>query len=249
MRLLSAEILKLRRRRGLLLWCSLLTIGSVVIAYGVLVALRAANPAHHGPAGGASNLQNLMWLLISLGSVAAAILGVTAGSQDVAAGVFRDLVVSGRSRRTLFRVRFPGALVVFAPMLAAAYGLAVGGAYAFAGGLPAPTLHQVASYGLSAGLLGAVTLAAAVSLGAILPSRVATGVLVGWNAIVAGLLMSIPNLGPARDAIDVAEAAHFAPELYKNAVPMSAGAALVALALWVAVALRAGAWWTERLDA
>jgi ABC-type transport system involved in multi-copper enzyme maturation permease subunit len=249
MRLLSAEILKLRRRRGLMLWCSLLTIGSVAITYGVLAALHAANPAGHGPAGGATNLQNMMWLLISLGSVAAAILGTTAGSQDVTAGVFRDLVVTGRSRRTLFRARFPGALALFAPMLAVAYGLAVGGAYAFAGDLAAPTLHQVASYGLSAGLLGVVTLAAAVSLGAIVPARVATGVLIGWNAIIAGLLMSIPNLGQARDAIDIAAAAHFAPELYKNTVPMSAGTALVVLALWVGLALRAGVWWTKRLDA
>jgi ABC-type transport system involved in multi-copper enzyme maturation permease subunit len=249
MRLLSAEILKLRRRRGLMIWCSLLTIGSVVVAYGVVLALHAANPAHHGPAGGLTNLQNMMWLLISLGTAAAAILGTTAGSQDVSAGVFRDLVVTGRSRRTLFRVRFPGALAVFAPMLAVAYGLAVGGAYAFAGGLAAPTLHQVASYGLSAGLLGVVTLAAAVSLGAILPARVATGVLIAWNAVIAGLLVAIPNLGHARDAIDVAAAAHFAPALYKDAVPMSAGTAVVVLVMWVAVALRAGTWWTKRLDA
>jgi ABC-type transport system involved in multi-copper enzyme maturation permease subunit len=249
MRLLSAEILKLRRRRGLLVWCSLLTIGSVVVAYGVVLALHVANPARHGPAGGAHNLQNMMWLLISLATVAAAILGTTAGSQDVSAGVFRDLVVTGRSRRTLFRVRFPGALAVFVPMLAAAYAVAVGGAYAFAGNLATPTLHQVASYGVSAGLLGVVTLAAAVSLGAILPSRVATGVLISWNAIIAGLLAAIPNLGHARDAIDVAAAAHFAPALYKDTVPMSAGTALVVLAMWVAVALRAGTWWTKRLDA
>jgi hypothetical protein len=249
MRLLSAEILKLRRRRGLMLWCSLLMIGSVVIAYGVVLALHAANPGHHGPAGGATNLQNMMWLLISLGGVAAAIFGTTAGSQDVSAGVFRDLVVTGRSRRTLFRVRFPGALALFVPMLAAGYALAVGGSFAFADGLPTPTLHHVVNYGLSAGLVCVVTLAVAVSLGAMLPSRIATGMLIAWNAIVAGLLAAIPNLGQARDAIDVAAAAHFAPELYKSAVPMSAGTALVVLALWIGVALRTGSWWTKRIDA
>jgi hypothetical protein len=30
---------------------------------------------------------------------------------------------------------------------------------------------------------------------------------------------------------------------------MSAGTALIVLALWVGVALRAGTWWTKRLDA
>ena len=73
--------------------------------------------------------------------------------------------------------------------------------------------------------------------------------LIGWNAILAGLLMSIPNLGQARDAIDVAAAAHFAPEVYKTSVPMAAGTALMVLALSMGVALRAGAWWTKRVDA
>jgi ABC-type transport system involved in multi-copper enzyme maturation permease subunit len=249
MRLVSAEILKLRRRRGLMIWCAGLTAGSVAIAYAIMLGLHAANPAKHGPAGGEANLQNVMWLLISLGSVAAVLLGTTAGSQDVSAGVFRDLVVTGRSRRTLFRVRYPGALAVFVPMLAAGYALAVAGAFAFAGGRPTPTVHQVVNYGVSAASLGVVTLAVAVALGTIVPSRIATGVLIGWNAIVAGLLVSITNLGGARDAIDVAAAAHFAPELYKGTVQMAGSTALVVLLLWIGVSQRAGEWWTRRIDA
>ena len=53
MRLIQAEVLKLVRRRGLMAWSLLLTVGSVLVAEIVLVTLHAVNPGHHGPAGGA----------------------------------------------------------------------------------------------------------------------------------------------------------------------------------------------------
>jgi len=58
MRLVAAEILKLRRRRGLMIWSLLLALGPTIVAYVVLLALHAANPDKHGPAGTIDNLQN-----------------------------------------------------------------------------------------------------------------------------------------------------------------------------------------------
>lgn len=84
MRLVSAEILKLRRRRGLMIWSLILTVGCVLVAEIVLVVLHAVNAAHHGPAGGAENFKGVILLLTGLGSVAAVIIGATAGTQDVA---------------------------------------------------------------------------------------------------------------------------------------------------------------------
>jgi ABC-type transport system involved in multi-copper enzyme maturation permease subunit len=250
MRLISAEILKLRRRRALMLWVSLLTVGSVVVAYAVLLALHAAAPDTNGPAGGAQNLENLLGLFTILAGVAAVLLGTTAGSQDVSAGVFRELVVTGRSRSTLFRVRFPGALAVFLPLVAAGFALAVAGSYVFAGSLPTAGLEEVRGYGVAVLAYGVVSLAAAVALGAVMPGRVATAVLVAWNAVVAPLLMSFAVLGRGRDAIDVAAALHFAPAADgRTAIAMTSGTALVVLALWVAVSQRLGAWWTQRIDA
>src|SRR5256885_2112271 len=82
------------------------------------------------------------------------------------------------------------------------------------------------------------------------PARVATGVLIAWNAVVAQLLMSFTILGSGRDAIDVAAALHFAPTIAgRTAIGMTTGTALVVLALWIAVPLRFGAWWTKRVDA
>ena len=58
------------------------------------------------------------------GSVAGAIVGATAGAADIEAGVFRDLVATGRSRLALFFARVPGAWAIVLPMLALAVALA-----------------------------------------------------------------------------------------------------------------------------
>ena len=90
MRLVSAEVLKLVRRRGTMIWCAILTIGSVLVAYTVLVALHAANASRHGPAGGADNFRHVALLLAGLGNVAAILIGAASGSQDASSGVLRD---------------------------------------------------------------------------------------------------------------------------------------------------------------
>ena len=55
MRLVRAELLKLRRRRGLVAAAALVTIGPVVVGYAVLAFLHAANPAKYDPAVGIEN--------------------------------------------------------------------------------------------------------------------------------------------------------------------------------------------------
>jgi hypothetical protein len=250
-RLVQAEILKLRRRRGTMIWCALLTIGSVVIADIVLLSLHAANASAHGPAGGAENLKGLVFLVGGLGNVAAILIGSAAGSQDVSAGVFRDLVVTGRPRSTLFNVRVPGALAVFLPMLAAAYGIAVGGAYAFSGSLPQPTGSEVTHYAIYLVAITSVDIVLAVGLAAFVSSRIVVGVLIAWNAIVSNLLIHIHILGSARAFIDVAAAQHFLPLSADQGdrIAMSSGKAVVVLLIWVAAFMAAGRFWTSRRDA
>jgi len=51
-RLVSAEFLKVRKRRGLAALTALLTVGAVVFTGGVMAVLHATNPAKYGPAGG-----------------------------------------------------------------------------------------------------------------------------------------------------------------------------------------------------
>ncbi len=69
-------------------------------------------------------------LALFFGPLAAIMIGTDGGAGDLAAGVFRDLVVTGRSRLALFASRVPAAL---APVLAgvlAGYVLTLLGTYA-----------------------------------------------------------------------------------------------------------------------
>jgi hypothetical protein len=251
MRLIRAEMLKLVRRRGTMIWCALLTVGSVVITEVILVTLHAVNAAKHGPAGGATNLDHLVFVVGGLGNVAAILIGAAAGTQDVSAGVFRDLVVTGRPRKMLFAVRYPGAVAVFLPLLAVGFGTAVLCSYVFAGSLPHPTGSEIGRY--TAYLL-AVTLtdiAIAIGLAAFASSRVVVGVLIAWNAIVGPLLIHIGSLGSIRRFIDVAATQRLLPAISDTGtrVAMSTGTALAVLVGWAAVFLLSGRWWTERRDA
>src|SRR5436305_659212 len=97
--------------------------GRVILTEVHLLILHAAHPTKHGPAGGTTNLDHLLFVIGWLGTVASIVLGAAAGTQDVSPGVFRDLVATGRSRKALFNVRYPGTLIVFLPMLAAAFGI------------------------------------------------------------------------------------------------------------------------------
>src|SRR4029453_7832578 len=96
-RLAQAELLKLRKRRGLVAAVAALTILPMVIAYVVLLSMHANDSVAHGPAGGLDNFTSTMDLLTTLTVVAAVLIGATLGTGDLSAGVFRELVVTGRS--------------------------------------------------------------------------------------------------------------------------------------------------------
>src|SRR5262245_66006723 len=82
--LVRADLLKLRRNRGLVAAAAAMTIGPVLVAYTILVILHAVNSAHHGPAGGTANFGHGMSLLAVIGSVAAVLGGASAGPGDPA---------------------------------------------------------------------------------------------------------------------------------------------------------------------
>jgi hypothetical protein len=250
MRLVRAEMLKLVRRRGLMAWTVFLTVGAVLIVETILVVLHAVNPDHHGPAGGQENMSHYLDVLLGLGTLAAIMVGSTAGSQDVANGVFRDLVVTGRSRSALFNARAPGALLVLLPVLALAFAAGVAGGFVFAADLGHPSgtvIAEYAAYIFASVLLNVVI---AVGLTSFASSRVVVGVLLAWNVIVGPLLLSIGSLGGARKAIDVAAIDHFGPDRYvDDSVTMATGTALLVLAIWIVVFNTAGRMWTQRRDA
>src|SRR4051812_5938601 len=165
MRLACADALKLRRRRGMLALAILLTIGVAVLAFTVMAIQHSSAPAKHGPAGGPINYQDAVRFLGVMVLVMGAIVGATAGAQDLESGVFRDLAATGRSRLALFAARVPGAWAIALPITAVTAALVGGASVALAGSLGAPSAAALVAG--TAGLLAAealgTTLAVALS--------------------------------------------------------------------------------------
>ncbi len=255
-RLVRAEILKLRKRRSLVALTAAMTVGASVVTYGVLAVLHAVNPAHHGPAGGVVNLGHGMFVLALLGSVAAAVVGATAGAGDLNAGVFRELVVTGRSRRALYQARIPGGLAFLLPFVAVAFTLAAVASIVFAGSLAAPPAALLAESGAWLVVQVAFYYALALGLASLVGSRSTTiGLTLAWRLALTPLLVAISFLGVAREAVPGAALERIAPHAVRSflrqggELSMSVGAAVATLVLWTVVALALGRWRTRTRDA
>jgi ABC-type transport system involved in multi-copper enzyme maturation permease subunit len=256
-RLVGAEILKLRKRRGLVATVGLLTVGASLAISIILVSLHAADSVKHGPAGGVSNLGHTLWVLSTLGAVAAILVGGTAGAGDLGSGVFRELVVTGRSRTALFAARIPGGLAVLLSFIGVAYAITVVSSVVFAGSLAAPSASTLIGGGLWLMLSTGFWFAVALGLSSLLGSRTTPiAVLLPFQLALSPLLVSFSLLGPGRDALPIAGLNRLLPdavsETTSNAIggpSLSVATAVFVLGLWVVVSLGVGAWRTKTRDA
>lgn len=255
-RMVSAEFLKVRRRRGLVVWSALLTTGVVTVVYAVLAILHAQNPARYGPAGGISSLAGAANVLALLGSVAAVLIGSAVGAGDVQAGVFRDLVATGRSRVSIFAARIPGGLALLWPLIGIAWIIASVSSVVFAGSHPAPGIGLILTGGAWVLLATTSTFLLSVGLASLTGSRSTTvGILLAWQLAVAQLLLQITALGGARQAIQPAAISRLMPAglVEGQSDPVSGSmtlvVAIIVVAAWAVIPLVAGAWRTRSRDA
>jgi hypothetical protein len=119
--LITTKNLELRRRRGLMIATFLLVLGPPVLVYGFRLLFHAVNPSKYGSAGSPSVFQALVNLMTELGFVIAVTLGAAAGTTDLTDGMFRNLVITGRSRVALFLARIPAGLAILLPIVALAF--------------------------------------------------------------------------------------------------------------------------------
>jgi ABC-type transport system involved in multi-copper enzyme maturation permease subunit len=255
LRMTGADFLKLRRKRWLVLLSLFLTLGILVIVYVVTVIQHASNPAAHGAAGGTKNFGDGMRVLaLFFGPLAAILIGVEAGTGDASAGVFRDLVVTGRSRLALFASRVPAALALCWAVILSGFVLLLLGSIVFASNLPTPGISLVLN-ALAFTLLGTGVLCViAVGFAAFTTSKPgALTALIAWQIIASPLLASIGSLGSTRKAILSQAITHFSPVSVEGrhgaTVAMSQGMALLVLVVWLAIFLALGAWRTRTMDA
>jgi hypothetical protein len=249
----SAEFLKLRKRRGLVLSALALTVLPMIIAYAVLLILHAANPAKHGPAGGLENLSGSMELLTTLSGVAAILIGATLGAGDLSSGVFRELVVTGRSRLALFAARIPAGLGLVWAVVAAGFAVTAVASSVFAGSLEAPSASLLVETAAWLGLVSGLSLVLALGLSSTLGSRGTTiAVVLGWQIVAVPVLLQIKTLGSLREGLLGAATERLEPaSLFEGSptVPMSLSAAVLAIVAWTVIPLAAGAWRTYTRDA
>lgn len=254
MRLVNAEFLKLRKRPWLL-FGSFFPIGVLIIVFMILEILHLTKPATHGPVGGISAFSGWVRGVSGAGTIVALIIGAIAGTADITAGVFRDLVATGRSRWQLFAARIPGALMLLLPVITLAYVLVIVINVAFVGSGRAPGPSLIAqSYGWLV-LATGFDLMVALGFASLVGSRAAAiGVLLGWELIASPLLLQVTSLGPARQLLYISSLDRLNPVLVMEGAGIrtathSVVIASLVLVAWVLFMLALGAWRTATRDA
>jgi hypothetical protein len=254
-RLVTAEILKLRRRKGVMVAAAVLTSGAVVIIFAVRLILHLTSPGQNGPAGGLSAFTNVMFALSELASIAAILIGAAAGASDLDAGVFRNLVSTGRSRLALFGARIPAGLAVLVPIVAAAAALAALAAVGLAGGLPVPSVGLMIQTGLWVELQVVLTFFVALGLSSLIGSRSTTvAVLLALQLVATPIILQLHQLNGVRQlllGVPISELRPGSGPLRDGGAgfTMTATSIAVVLMVWALVPLAVGAWKTVRRDA
>jgi hypothetical protein len=117
--MIATRCMELRKRRGLMAALMLVTIGIPTVFLVIRLLLHAFAPHSYGPAGGYDVFTGLVaGVLYVFGFIVAATLGATAGSIDLTDGMFRHLVVTGRSRLAIYLARIPAGLAIILPLVA-----------------------------------------------------------------------------------------------------------------------------------
>jgi hypothetical protein len=122
--MISTRFMELRRRRGLMITLILVTIGIPTVFLAIRLILHDVDPKSYGPAGGYDIYSAMSaGVLYTFGFIVAATLGCSAGSLDLSEGVFRHLVVTGRSRIALYLARIPAGLAIIGTLVAIGFAI------------------------------------------------------------------------------------------------------------------------------
>ena len=144
--LITTKHLEIRKRRGLIITIAVLVVAPTVLIYGFRLLFHAVDPHSYGLAGDPGLFSMLSNLMAEFGFIGAAALGAAVGTTDLTDGMFRHLVITGRSRLALYLARIPAGLAITIPLVA--LGFAMNCLVTSYESPPPPT--TVALYGLNA---------------------------------------------------------------------------------------------------
>ncbi|MBV9941797.1 MAG: hypothetical protein JO262_06670 [Solirubrobacterales bacterium] len=248
-----ADLLRLRKKRGFIALVLAVVLAPLMIWTGYQVIEHAANPAQYGPAGGLSHFVRMLDLLgVFMGPVAAVLIGAEAGAGDLAAGVFRDNVLTGRSRFALFLSRIPAALAVTFAVIGLGFAVGLAVTFGFAGGLPTPGLSLILESAAWLALANGMVCVIAIGLATLTGSRPGTiTALIGWELVLSPLLLQAQSLGSLRSALLDGVLVFLKPGPSSGApvISMSLAAAVAVTVVWLLVLPTLGAWRTQTRDA
>jgi hypothetical protein len=119
--LITTKNLEIRKRRGLMITMVVLIVLPTVLFYGLRLLFHAVDPHTYAPAGNPGFFSQTSNLIAEFGFIAAAALGAAVGTTDLSDGMFRHLVITGRSRLSLYLARIPAGLAITVPLVALAF--------------------------------------------------------------------------------------------------------------------------------
>jgi hypothetical protein len=120
--MIATRVMELRRRRGLMIALVAVNIGLPAVFLLIRLLGHAFAPHANPPAGGDQIFVVLAaGFLPTFDFIVAITVGCTAGSRDLTEGMFRHLVVTGRSRLALYLARIPAGLAIVVPLVAIGY--------------------------------------------------------------------------------------------------------------------------------
>jgi ABC-type transport system involved in multi-copper enzyme maturation permease subunit len=251
--MIGADLLRLRKKRGFMALVLAVVLAPLVVWTGYQVIEHASNPAQYGPAGGLHHFVKMLDLLgLFMGPVAAVLIGAEAGAGDLAAGVFRDNVLTGRSRWALFLARIPAALIVSFAVTAIAYVFGLAVTFGFAGGLPTPDLSLILESTAWLALANGAVCVLAVGVATLTGSRPGTvTALIGWQLILSPMLVQSSSLGSARSGLLDGALLFLKPGPASGAptITMSVAVAILVTLAWVVILPALGGWRTRTRDA
>jgi hypothetical protein len=254
-RLIRAEILKLVTRRGLMIASSLLTVDATVATLATLYVLHSTDRAHHKLIGGLQHFDDGMYSLTQLSTIVAVLIGATAGAGDLAGGILRNLVITGRPRWSLLAARIPGGLAVLLPITALAYAITAVLSQVAHGSQATPTTRLLIESGLWFQLYITAMFLLALGLVSLLGSRATTlGILAGLQLLITPVVQGLHNPGVGAEAVLGLALWRLAPHELLNDAPsghlaIALAAAIAVLLAWMLLALGLGAWRTITRDA
>jgi hypothetical protein len=122
--MITTRVMELRTRRGLMIALVAGDVGFPAVFLLIRLLAHAFAPRANPPAGGYQIFVILVaGFLPTFGFIVATTVGCTAGSRDLTEGMFRHLVVTGRSRLALYLARIPAGLAIVVPLAAIGYAI------------------------------------------------------------------------------------------------------------------------------